>query len=67
MSMAPIEVLIIGGGIAGPVLAILLKSKGFQPVIFERDHENSPAGMTLGYVHSYLWETHLYLFSDLWI
>jgi 2-polyprenyl-6-methoxyphenol hydroxylase-like FAD-dependent oxidoreductase len=40
------KVLISGGGIAGLTLAILLKEKGWQPTIIERD----PALRTEGYV-----------------
>ncbi|KAJ7813120.1 hypothetical protein B0H14DRAFT_2605242 [Mycena olivaceomarginata] len=34
--MPPTEVIIAGCGIAGPVLALLLKQKGYQPAIYER-------------------------------
>ncbi|EJU01989.1 FAD/NADP-binding domain-containing protein [Dacryopinax primogenitus] len=37
------KVLIIGAGIAGPVLAMVLKHKGFEPVIYER-YASVPAG-----------------------
>jgi salicylate hydroxylase len=30
------KVIVIGAGIAGPVLATFLKLKGYQPVIYER-------------------------------
>ncbi|KAG1791047.1 uncharacterized protein HD556DRAFT_1387296 [Suillus plorans] len=34
--MANIRVIIVGAGIAGPVLAVFLKMKGYDPVIYER-------------------------------
>lgn len=34
--MASPRVLIIGCGVAGPVIALLLKQKGYYPIIFER-------------------------------
>ncbi|KAK8054741.1 hypothetical protein PG994_009808 [Apiospora phragmitis] len=34
--MASSKVLIIGCGVAGPVMALLLKKKGYNPIIFER-------------------------------
>jgi len=40
--MAQTKVIIIGCGIAGPILATFLKLKGYDPVVYERltiDHE----------------------------
>jgi salicylate hydroxylase len=34
--MANTKVIIVGAGIAGPVLAIFLKTRGYDPVIYER-------------------------------
>ncbi|KAJ3915164.1 hypothetical protein F5877DRAFT_70107 [Lentinula edodes] len=42
------SVIIIGCGIAGPVLAMLLKHKGFDPAIYERHTEIQNAGLILG-------------------
>ncbi|KZO93969.1 FAD/NAD(P)-binding domain-containing protein [Calocera viscosa TUFC12733] len=42
------RVIIIGCGIAGPVLAMLLKHKGFDVVIYERQPEIQPSGLALG-------------------
>ncbi|KAJ3812865.1 FAD/NAD-P-binding domain-containing protein [Lentinula aff. lateritia] len=42
------SVIVIGCGIAGPVLAMLLKHKGFDPVIYERHTEIQNAGLILG-------------------
>ncbi|KZT54767.1 FAD/NAD(P)-binding domain-containing protein [Calocera cornea HHB12733] len=42
------SVIIIGCGIAGPVLAMLLKHKGFDVVIYERQSEIQQSGLTLG-------------------
>ncbi|KZT54776.1 FAD/NAD(P)-binding domain-containing protein [Calocera cornea HHB12733] len=42
------SVIIIGCGIAGPVLAMLLKHSGFDPVIYERRGETEQAGLALG-------------------
>ncbi|KAF2659758.1 monooxygenase FAD-binding protein [Lophiostoma macrostomum CBS 122681] len=46
MSTAPV-VLIIGCGIAGPVVAILLKRKGYQPIVFEKVSKLADAGASL--------------------
>ncbi|GJE95045.1 FAD/NAD(P)-binding domain-containing protein [Phanerochaete sordida] len=46
--MTPVRVGIIGGGIVGPVAAILLKQQGYDPVIFERNDTRSEAGIGLG-------------------
>ncbi|PYH30106.1 FAD-dependent oxidoreductase [Aspergillus neoniger CBS 115656] len=40
-------VLIIGCGIAGPVLAILLKRKGYNPIVFEKVQALGDAGASL--------------------
>ncbi|KZO93962.1 FAD/NAD(P)-binding domain-containing protein [Calocera viscosa TUFC12733] len=42
------KVIIIGCGIAGPVLGMLLKHKGFDPIIYERQPEIQQAGLSLG-------------------
>ncbi|GKZ34142.1 hypothetical protein AbraIFM66950_004324 [Aspergillus brasiliensis] len=45
--MSPPTVLIIGCGIAGPVLAILLKRKGYNPIVFEKVQALGDAGASL--------------------
>lgn len=40
-------VLIIGCGIAGPVLGNFLKRKGYNPIVFERVSELGDAGASL--------------------
>ncbi|KAH6610106.1 hypothetical protein Trco_000126 [Trichoderma cornu-damae] len=45
--MAPPTVLVIGCGVAGPVLAILLKRKGYHPIVFEKVRELGTAGASL--------------------
>lgn len=34
--MADTRVIVVGAGIAGPVLAIFLKTRGYDPIIYER-------------------------------
>lgn len=46
--MAPAKVGIIGAGMAGPVLAVFLKSKGYDPIVYERTDSPSDAGLGLG-------------------
>jgi salicylate hydroxylase len=41
------NVLIIGCGVAGPVLAILLKRKGYTPIVFEKVKQLGDAGASL--------------------
>ncbi|EJU01988.1 FAD/NADP-binding domain-containing protein [Dacryopinax primogenitus] len=41
------KVLLIGGGITGPVLGMLLQHIGHEPVIFERQYEPSSGGIAL--------------------
>ena len=50
MTQAPPRVGIIGAGVSGPLLAILLKSKGYEPVVCERNPEVSEAGIGIGYI-----------------
>lgn len=45
--MASTTVLIIGCGIAGPVLALLLKKKGYEPIVFEKVNRLGDAGASL--------------------
>ncbi|GLA02584.1 hypothetical protein AnigIFM60653_002062 [Aspergillus niger] len=45
--MSSPTVLIIGCGIAGPVLAILLKRKGYNPIVFEKVQALGDAGASL--------------------
>ena len=50
--MASTRVGVIGCGIAGPVIALLLKQQGYDPVIFERTAEPSAGGICIGCVLS---------------
>jgi salicylate hydroxylase len=43
----PTKVLVIGCGIAGPVLALLLKRSGYQPIVFEKVNKLGDAGASL--------------------
>jgi len=45
--MAPTKVIIIGCGIAGPVLAVFLKMKGYHPVVYDRIEGVVEAGICL--------------------
>jgi salicylate hydroxylase len=45
--MASTEVLIIGCGVAGPVLAVLLKRKGYDPIVFEKVKKLGDVGGSL--------------------
>ena len=47
--MAPTRVGIIGGGTCGPVMAMCLKLKGYEPVIYERASEVMGRGLSLLY------------------
>lgn len=46
--LIPARVGIIGGGLAGPVIATLLKLKGYNPVIFERRETVAEGGIGIG-------------------
>lgn len=50
--MAQTKVIIVGCGAAGPVLAMFLKLKGYEPVIYERIKQGSDAGLSLMCVRS---------------
>ena len=41
------EVIIAGAGIAGPVLAIFLKLKGYEPIIYEKINEVNDVGLSI--------------------
>lgn len=46
--MASKSILIVGGGIAGPALALFLKRKGFFPAIYEARRRDDKSGVGLG-------------------
>ncbi|KAF9072189.1 hypothetical protein BDP27DRAFT_1320882 [Rhodocollybia butyracea] len=46
-SSAATKVVIVGCGVAGPVLATLLKSRGYNPVVYERIARDSDGGLSL--------------------
>lgn len=52
--MSRTRVGVIGAGIAGPVAAMFLKQKGYDPVLYERLDSPSNAGLSIGYVSSLL-------------
>jgi salicylate hydroxylase len=39
--------LVVGGGIAGTAVALLLKQKGWQPIILEKVANVGPSGLAL--------------------
>lgn len=41
------RVIIIGCGIAGPVIALLLKKRGYEPIVLEKVKELGDAGASL--------------------
>ena len=45
--MASTRVGIIGGGLCGPVVAMLLKLRGYDPVIYERSTSVKDTGLGL--------------------
>lgn len=47
--MASTKVIIVGAGIAGPVLGMLLKMRGYKPIVYERLPAFSTAGLSLVY------------------
>ncbi|KAF8318178.1 FAD/NAD(P)-binding domain-containing protein [Clavulina sp. PMI_390] len=47
MVLHPPRVIVIGAGIAGPVLAMFLKLHGYDPVIYERQPKIAPEGIAL--------------------
>lgn len=42
-----VTVLVIGGGVVGPVLALYLQKKGYNPILFEKVTEPSNVGAVL--------------------
>jgi salicylate hydroxylase len=47
ITMPPPRVVIIGCGIAGPVIALLLKKKGYDPIVLEKVRKLGDAGGSL--------------------
>lgn len=45
--MPPVRVIIVGCGIAGPVAALLLKKKGYDPIVLVKVKELGDAGASL--------------------
>lgn len=45
--MAPTKVIVVGAGIAGPLLSVLLKRKGYEPILCERTDSLNTAGLSL--------------------
>lgn len=43
----PKKVIVVGCGIAGPVIAILLQKKGYTPIVVEKVKELGDAGASL--------------------
>ncbi len=41
------KVIVVGSGIVGPVMAVMLRSKGYDVVIVERVDTLEPAGLSL--------------------
>lgn len=56
--MASTKVIIVGAGIAGPVLGMLLKMRGYNPIVYERLPAFSTAGLSLVYVFSFYIHCH---------
>lgn len=48
MSLNSTRVGVIGAGIVGPVLAIFLKSKGYEPIVYERTGSLQESGIGHG-------------------
>jgi salicylate hydroxylase len=46
-AMSTPNVLIIGCGVAGPVIALLLQKRGYEPIVFEKVRELGDAGASL--------------------
>ncbi|KAG1836722.1 hypothetical protein DFJ58DRAFT_817739 [Suillus subalutaceus] len=44
--MAKTRVIVVGAGIAGPVLAIFLKTKGYDPIVYERLPSPAEGGLS---------------------
>lgn len=48
--MTKVKVIIVGAGIAGPVLAIFLKARGYDPIIYERLPGPGEGGLSFTYM-----------------
>ena len=49
MSGTKTKVIVVGGGIAGPVLAILLKLKAYDPIVYEKVDALADVGLSIWY------------------
>lgn len=47
MSSPSSKIVIVGGGITGPVLALLLKQKGWNPVVVEKVSDLGASGLAI--------------------
>lgn len=47
MSSPSRAVVVVGGGIVGPVLALLLKQKGWSPVVVEKVKDVGESGLAI--------------------
>jgi salicylate hydroxylase len=45
--MSQTKVIVVGCGVAGPVLATFLKLKGYHPVVYERGERDTDSGLSL--------------------
>lgn len=45
--MSQPKVIVVGAGIAGPVLATFLKLKGYNPIVYEKFPTNAVTGLSL--------------------
>ena len=45
--MPPVKILVVGGGIAGPVLGLHLKLRGYEPIVYERQRQFVDLGVGL--------------------
>ena len=57
--MVATKIIIAGGGVAGPVLGMLLKLKGYDPIIYERLDAPTDMGLSLAYVYVCCCPAHL--------
>lgn len=47
MAVNSAKVVVVGGGIIGPVLALLLKQKGWDPIVVEKVRNVGESGLAI--------------------